>query len=59
MQTNLDNMRGEMDLVKECILSGNNVDISAVSTLMNLEYQEDFHIDGHRCPWHTCQATRH
>jgi hypothetical protein len=58
MQTNLNMMRREFEIVKERMLSGGDIDLKAVSALAASDEDNDLHA-GHRCPWHTCQATRH
>jgi hypothetical protein len=58
MQTNLNVMRREFEIVKEQLLAGGDVDLKIVSATATAGADNDLHA-GHRCPWHTCQATRH
>jgi hypothetical protein len=58
MQANLNVMRREFEILKERMLAGGDIDFKAVSAAATVSADNDLHA-GHRCPWHTCQATRH
>lgn len=66
MAYNIDDIRARVDALRDAVRSGSLSEEAAVTSMASLEIVrkndlEDFHAgdNSHRCPWHTCQATRH
>lgn len=58
MQNNLNAMRREFEIAKDRMRAGGDIDLTSVAAAAARASNNDLH-DGHRCPWHTCQGTRH
>lgn len=61
MNKPLNDIRREVDRMRAAMSAGHQADPAQIAALARSTESVglDAHAGGHRCPWHTCQATRH